>query len=60
MTLAQVQRIRAGHQAQIAERDAQIAALTSKVAELEGNNDPAIQAELDAFEAEVNPPATGS
>jgi len=53
MILDQIRRIRAAY-------EAQIAGLNAKIAELQGNPSPELQAELDAFEAEVTPPATGN
>lgn len=53
MILDQIRRIRTAY-------ETKVAALEAKIAELEAAADPAVQAELDAFEAEVNPPATGN
>lgn len=48
MLLDQIRRIRAAADKQIADRDA-------KIAELEAALNPDVQAELDAFEAELTP-----
>lgn len=48
MILDQIRRIRAAY-------EIKVAALEAEIAELQAAADPAVQAELDAFEAEVTP-----
>lgn len=50
--LDQIRRIRAGHQQEIAALQAQLA---EKQAQIDQLTNPDVQAELDAFEAEVTP-----